>query len=38
MIKNLLTKINAYQLSKTGKLVVGFAAIILLIIIVGWAA
>jgi hypothetical protein len=38
MIKNLWTKIKSYQLSRAGKLVVGFAAIILLIIIVGWAA
>ena len=38
MIKDLWNKAKSYQLSKQGKIFFGAIAVILLIIIVGWAA
>lgn len=38
MIKNIWNKINLYSLSKRGKIVAVALAIIIVLIIVGWAA
>jgi|TARA_R100001460_G_scaffold25211_3_gene50723 hypothetical protein len=38
MIKNIWNKLNLYSLSKRGKIAVGILAIIIVVIIVGWAA
>jgi hypothetical protein len=38
MIKDIWNKINLYSLSKRGKIVAAALAIIIVLIIVGWAA
>ncbi len=38
MIKNIWNKINLYSLSKRGKIAVAALAIIIVLVIVGWAA
>jgi hypothetical protein len=38
MIKNIWNKINLYSLSKRGKIAVAALAIIIIVLIAGWAA